>query len=88
VVSGQEAPEWQGWVAIKNHQQGEYAPTPTAIYEWTVAGPARLVTLLYPTRPGETCPLAAVNASTDVAARDIRLSLLDGKVAVLDEDTP
>ncbi len=87
VVSGQEAPEWQGWKAIKNHQQGEYASTQTAVYEWTARGPVRLVTLLYPTRSGETCPLAAVNASSDVAARDIRLSLLDGKVAVLDEDT-
>ena len=85
VVSGQETPEFQGWTAIKNHQQGEYVPTPTAIYEWTVAGPARLVTLLYPTRPGETCPVAAVNASSDVAATDIRLSLLDGEVVVLDE---
>ena len=85
VVSGQETPEFQGWKGIKNHQQGEYTPTPTAIYEWTVAGPARLVTLLYPMRPGETCPVAAVNASSDVAARDIRLALPDGEVVVLDE---
>ena len=87
VASGQEAPEFQGWVAIKNHQQGEYAPTPTAIYEWTVAGPARLVTLLYPTRPGATCPVATVNAPADVAASEIRLALLDGTIAELDEDT-
>ena len=39
VVSGQETPEFQGWKAIKNHQQGEYVPTPTAIYEWAVARP-------------------------------------------------
>jgi hypothetical protein len=86
VVSGQETPEWQGWKAVKNHQQGEYAPTPTAIYEWTVAGPARLVTLLYPTQPGKTCPVASVDASSDVAANDIRLSLLDGEAIVLVED--
>ena len=85
VVSGQETPEFQGWMGIKNHQQGEYVPTPTAIYEWTVAGPARLVTLLYPTRPGESCPVAAVDASSDVAATEIRLSLVDGEVVVLDE---
>jgi hypothetical protein len=78
VVSGQETSEFQGWKAIKNHQQGEYAPTPTAIYEWTVIGPARLVTLLYPSRPGETCPVAAVSASSDVGAGDIRLLLRDG----------
>jgi hypothetical protein len=86
VVSGQETPEFQGWTAIKNHQQGEYVPTPTAIYEWAVRGPARLVTLLYPTRPGETCPVAAVDASSDAAATDIRLALLDSEVVVLDED--
>ena len=72
VVSGQETPEFQGWKGIKNHQQGEYVPTPTAIYEWAVRGPARLVTLLYPTRPGETCPVAAVTRSSDVAATEIR----------------
>jgi hypothetical protein len=85
VVSGQETPEWQGWTAIKNHQQGEYAPAPTAIYEWAIRGPARLVTLLYPTRPGETCPVAAVSASSDAAGKEIRLSLVDGEAVVLDE---
>jgi hypothetical protein len=44
-----------------------------------------LVTLLYPTRPGETCPVAAVDASSDVVATEIRLSLSDDKVVVLDE---
>jgi hypothetical protein len=48
--------------------------------------PAPLVTLLHPTRPGEMCPIAAVNASTDVAATDIRLSLADGEKVGLDED--
>jgi hypothetical protein len=85
VVSGQETPEFQGWKAIKNHQQGEYVVTPTAIYEWTVTGPARLVTLLYATRAGAACPVAAVSASSDVAAKEIRLSLRGGAVVVLDE---
>jgi len=64
VVSGQEAPEWQGWKGIKNHQQGEYMPTPDRDLRVDRRGPARLVTLLYPARPGETCPVAAVHAST------------------------
>ena len=85
VVSGQETPEFQGWKAIKNHQQGEYAATPTALYEWTVAGPARLVTLLYPTRAGAACPVAAVSASPDVAATAIQLALADGAVISIDE---
>ena len=48
--------------------------------------PAWLVTLLYPARPGETCPVTAVNASSDVTDTDIRLALLDDRVVVLDED--
>ena len=86
VVAGQEAPEFQGWKAIKNHQQGEYAPTPTAIYEWTVAGPARLVTLLYPTRAEQVCPVAALGASSDIAATEIRVTMADGQVIDLDEE--
>jgi hypothetical protein len=90
LVSGQETPEFQGWKAIKNHQQGEYVATPTALYEWTVvdattAGPARLVTLLYPTRAGAACPVAAVRASSDVAATAIQLTMLDGATINLDE---
>ena len=46
----------------------------------------RLVTLLYPTRSGETCPVAAVDASSNVTANDIRLSLRDGEAVVFDED--
>ena len=86
VVSGQEAPEWQGWKAIKNHQQGEYAATPTAIYEWTGRGPTRLVTLLYPLRAGETSPVTAVNASSDIAGLAIRLTLANGETATLSEE--
>jgi hypothetical protein len=48
--------------------------------------PAWLVTLLHPPLPGETCPVAAVTASSDVAAAEIRVALADGEVVVLDED--
>jgi hypothetical protein len=48
--------------------------------------PARLATLLHPPRPGETCPVAAVNVSTDVAAMEVRLILSDSEVVVLDEN--
>jgi hypothetical protein len=77
VVRGQEAPEFQGWMAIKNHQQGEYAPIPTLVYEREISAPTRLVTLLYPTRPGEACLVKAVLASTNVTDLDILLSLGD-----------
>jgi len=47
--------------------------------------PAWLATLLHPPRPDDSSPVAAVTASSDAAARDIRLSLMDGEVAALDE---
>ncbi len=86
VAHGEETPEFQGWRAIKNHQQGDFAPTPTAIYEWTVVGPARLVTLLFPVRPGEACPVAAVNASSATASTEIQVLLADGRTVLLNEN--
>jgi hypothetical protein len=82
VVTGQEAPEWQGWKAIKNHQQGEYAPTPTAIYECSAAGDLRQVTVLYPVRAGQSCPIQAVEAPRGAP---IRLLLAGGQVIELPE---
>ncbi len=61
IVSGQETPEWQGWRSIKQHQQGQYVPLPTAIYEWEATGVTNLVTLLYPTRAGQTCPVVGIS---------------------------
>ncbi len=90
VISGQGAtdspsPEWQGWKAIKNHQQGEYAPAPTAVYEWMACGPTRLVTLLYPTRPGEHCPVRRVAAASRINDTLIQIERLDGTIISLDE---
>lgn len=78
VISGQESPEWQGWVAIEDHQQGQYAPTPTVRYTFQAAGPVRLVTVLYPTRPGETCPLRAIEAGAGPNDQDLCLLLTNG----------
>jgi hypothetical protein len=85
VVSGQESPEWQGWKTIKEHQQGQYAPAPAVVYDLATSGPVRLVTCLYPTRPGESCPVRAVQAGSDVADVDLRLVLIDGSEMALDE---
>lgn len=38
IVTGQEEPEWQGWHAVKDHQQGEFEPCPTVIYRLRGAG--------------------------------------------------
>ncbi len=85
LVMGQEFPEWQGWKAIKDHQQGQYAPIPTACYQLRATGPVRLVTLLYPTRAAELCPVRAVGATADVHDTTLRLRMADGEELVLDE---
>jgi hypothetical protein len=87
IVSGQEWPEWQGWMTIKNRAQGQYAPQPVAIFDVAVSKPVRLVTVLYPTPAGAACPIAAVSAAADVAATSIRLALADGHAVELDETT-
>jgi hypothetical protein len=84
LVTGQEAPEWQGWKSIKDNQQGEYVPTPTAVYSWAATGPSQLITLLYPTRPGENCPVVALEAGPDGAG--VRLRLRDGRVVLMMDD--
>jgi len=86
LVCGQEEPEFQGWMSIKNNQQGEYVPVPTLLCEGRRAGPARIVTLLYPTRPGQACPVLEVSAPVEFAARAIRVRLADGQEVWLDED--
>lgn len=68
LACGQEQP-WQGWKAVKDHQQGEYVPAAAAVYEASVEGPFQQVTLLYPTRPGQACPVVSVTLAADDAAR-------------------
>jgi hypothetical protein len=85
VVSGQESPEWQGWKTIEQHQQGQYAPAPAVVYELSASGSVRLVTCLYPTRAGETCPVRAIQAGSSTADVDLRLVLADGRELDLDE---
>jgi hypothetical protein len=60
LVLGQTEPEWQGWRSTAHNTQGTDVPTPTAIYSWRAVGLALLVTALYPTRAGASCPIEAV----------------------------
>jgi len=53
IVAGQEQPEWQGWHAVKNHQQGEYEACPTAIYRVRAVGEVKVTTWVVPTRGDE-----------------------------------
>jgi len=84
-VSGQESPEWQGWKTIKEHQQGQYAPAPAVVYALASHRSLRLVTCLYPTRLGATCPVRAVEAGSEVTDVDLRLILADGTELELGE---
>ncbi len=86
IIKGQESPEWQGWKAIKNHQQGEYAPIPTLVYEFAAKGSVRLATLLYPTRAGETCPVVSVQSSKDPTAVEIQITYSNGDIVTIDEN--
>jgi hypothetical protein len=85
LVVGQTEPEWQGWRSPLHEVQGTEVPSPTVVYEWSAAGPTRLVALLYPTRPGEECPVRAISAAPDPAATEITLALADGATFALDE---
>lgn len=85
LVVGQTEPEWQGWRSPFHDAQGTELPAPTGVYEWRASGPSRLVTLLYPTRPGEDCPVRAVAAESEVNATAITLTLADGAVVMVDE---
>ena len=85
VVQGQTEPEWQGWTALASFQ-GQYAAIPTAVYRLSAGGPVRLVTLLYPTPPGATCPVASVAASADPVATSVVLTLTSGATLTLTEE--
>lgn len=85
LAQGEEEPEWQGWKAVGGHQQGEFAPAPTALYQIAAAGPLRLVTLLYPARRGERCPVVALAADPAPDATTIALTLESGDTLSLDE---
>jgi hypothetical protein len=85
VLTGRETTEWQGWKGYGDHLQGQFEATPTAIYRWSSTVPTRLVTLLYPLRTGEQCPVQRIDAASDVAETAVRLTLFDGGEITLDE---
>jgi len=80
VVSGQTEPEWQGW-----HAAGKAEPIPTVVCRWSLSGAGRLVTLLWPLRPGAEPSAVHVEAGEAVGNTDIRLQLSDGECLELDE---
>jgi len=87
VATAEAEPEWQGWKSVKDHQQGQYVPMPTALCEGSFDGAVRLVTLLVPTPAGGTCPVARVEAGRALDETRIELHLVNGDTLVLDESS-
>ena len=82
IISGQEAPEWQGWTTDTG-LQGDYRPAPALRYRWN-AGDSRVVTLFYPAGNG-VCPIIKIEASSSIGDTAMTILLRDGGRFVLDE---
>ncbi|MCE5216994.1 heparinase II/III family protein [bacterium] len=55
IVKGQETPYYLGWIGT--HGVGNKHPMPVARFTWKATGVTQTVYLLYPTRPGQECPV-------------------------------
>jgi len=84
IVSGQEEPEFQGWIA-RSCRQGDFEACPTALVEWEMRGPVRLVTLLYPIPAGKKSPILSLTASSNPEETQIVLTLTDGTTFTIHE---
>ncbi|MCL2834151.1 MAG: heparinase II/III family protein [Treponema sp.] len=82
IITGQEEPEWQGWIA-NSGQQGDYRPIPTLIYQWN-AGNSRTVTIFHPAA-GNNCPIINVEASPLAENTVITFLLKNGDRISMDE---
>lgn len=81
IISAQQFPEWQGWKKGPTGIQGDDEPLPTVKYT-TRGKSVRVVTVLY---PGETCPIASVEASRNVDDTQFTLVLKDDTRLAYDE---
>lgn len=82
VVSGQQAPEWQGFVATST-KQGDYRPV-NCICAQVTGENLRIVTLLYP-HPANQRGTWKVHAGQSLAEQKIVLERKDGKQWFFDE---
>lgn len=56
IVTGQTAPEWQGWAVFGDGLQGEYKPSPAVLFHHRARGSTVFPTLIYPVPPAERKP--------------------------------
>lgn len=85
IITGQESPEWQGFIATGT-KQGMYRAIP-CVDTKVKANKVRIVTVFAPNKEddAQTKHLVGVKASTDLADTAIRLEFDDQSVWTLDE---
>lgn len=83
IITGQEEPEWQGFVATGD-VQGMYRPVP-CIEAGFSGSRIRVITVLYP-HAAENLEILKVIASEDIGDTHIEIELKDGKRIIYDED--
>ena len=76
VISGQESPVWQGFIATGT-EQGLYRPV-NCVTAKVTAGDCRIVTVLYP-HVGKTNPICRVMAGENVRDTSLEITLADGR---------
>lgn len=84
IVRGQESPEWQGWKTFDRALQGQYTPSPTIVFKTASSEPLRVITVLYPSRDC-TCPIASIEASSEVENDGIKILLENGENVLINE---
>ena len=84
IISGEEEPEFQGWLPVGKGLQGEYAPCPTLKYTIASEQSLRIVTILYPVKQ-EICTVQSIEASYEIEDKEIRLILKSGQIIGIQE---
>lgn len=82
-VVGRDAPDKTGLLGWNMQKRRVVTKATTLLYRKTAANTAHLVTLLIPLRPGENCPVSAVNQTGETAAQ---IFLADGRTMTIDCD--
>jgi hypothetical protein len=74
VVKGQTEPTMQGWSS-----NGGWRPVPTAVYTWQGTGTSRQAVVVYPLKPGQSCPVQAVRMQGTGDEASVTVQFQDGK---------
>ena len=81
IVSGQEEPVVQGWVAAGGY---DVRAIPTPIYKKSTKGVTHLVYVFYPIPKGEKCPIICVETVHEKVGTDIKVHFADSSIDKID----